>query len=181
MTDRYPIHEPATAPDASKSALEATRARLGRVPNLVVTMAAVPQLLNSFLQLTQTAETLTLPALDREVVALVAGVEIGCRHCIAMHTAALARLDAPQNLIRAIRTGGPLADARLGALRDFTRHVILERGAVADDVQSAFFAAGFTPANGLEVVFLVSVFSMSMYASRLAHVPLDDALKALAS
>ncbi|HEX7153595.1 MAG TPA: carboxymuconolactone decarboxylase family protein [Thermoanaerobaculia bacterium] len=181
MNTLYPIHDAGSAPAESRAALEATAVRLGKIPNLLGTMAAVPQLVNTFLQLTQAAETLTLPALEREVVALVAGVEVGCRHCIAMHTGVLKRLGAPQSLIAAIRAGSPLGDLRLAALRDFTRQVIVERGAVSDDVQSAFFAAGFTPVNGLEVVFLVSALSMSMYASRLAGVPLDDALKALAS
>jgi AhpD family alkylhydroperoxidase len=181
MNAHYPIHDADSAPAESKPALEATAARLGKVPNLVGTMAAVPQLINSFLQLTQTAETLTLPALEREVVALAAGVEIGCRHCVAVHTGVLKRLGAPQSLIAAIRGGRPLEDARLAALLDFTRQVIVERGAVSDDTQSAFFAAGFTGQHGLEIVFLVSVLSMSMYSSRLAQVPLDDALKALAA
>ncbi|HYO79441.1 MAG TPA: carboxymuconolactone decarboxylase family protein [Thermoanaerobaculia bacterium] len=181
MNTRYPIHDLDSAPAGSRPALEATAARLGKIPNLVGTMAAVPQLINSFLQLTQTAETLTLPALEREIVALVAGVEIGCRHCIAMHTGALKRLGAPQSVIAAIRAGRPLDDLRLAALLDFTRQVIAERGAVGDDTQSAFFAVGFTDVQALEIVFLVSVLSMSMYSSRLAHVPLDDALKALAS
>src|SRR5687768_16308586 len=181
MNTLYPIHEVESAPAESGPALEATAVRLGRIPNLLGTMAAVPQLINSFLQLTQTAETLTLPALEREVVALVAGVEVGCRHCIAIHTGALRKLGTPQSLIVAIRAGRPLDDLRLAALRSFTTQVIVERGAVGDDIQSAFFAAGFTPVNGLEIVFLVSALSMSMYSSRLAGVPLDNPLKALAS
>jgi alkylhydroperoxidase family enzyme len=84
--------------------------------------------------------------------------------------------------VRALRSGGPIADDRLSALRDFTRAVIEERGAVADELQERFFTAGFTAQQALEVVFMVGMLTMSTYASRLTRVPLEAAMQtALAS
>lgn len=180
MNDHYPIHTIDSAPEGSRAGLETTQKQLRMIPNLIGTMAGSPQLLNSFNELTRVAHSLTLPPLEREVVSLVVGLEVGCTHCIAFHTMTMQRLRAPESLVRALKTNAPV-DARLSALRDFAREVVQQRGEVPDDVQQRFFAAGFTPQHALEVVFLVGMLTMTMYTSRLARVPLDGAFAALAS
>jgi AhpD family alkylhydroperoxidase len=181
MKQQYPIHTIASAPEESRGALETTQKQLRFVPNLMAVMAESPQLVKAFQQLTGIASTLTLGPLEREIAQLAIGAEVGCTHCIAFHTMALQRLRAPETLIRAVRDGGPLDDARLAVLRDFARAVVTGRGDVEPELQQRFFDAGFTPRQALEIVFLHGMLTLSMYASRLADVPLDGAFEALAS
>jgi AhpD family alkylhydroperoxidase len=181
MRGPYTLHTIDSAPAGSRATLESTQKQLRFVPNLMAAMAGSPQLLNTFQELTGVASTLTLPPLEREVASLAIGVEVGCTHCIAFHTMTMQRMRVPAALIRAVRTGGPLEDARLGVLRDFSRAVITRHGDVDDELQRRFFDAGYTAQHALEIVFLVGMLSMSMFTSHLAAVPLDGALEALAS
>ena len=180
MNDRYPIHTSQTAPEGSRAAVETTEKQLHFVPNLTGTMADSPQLLAGFNELKRLSQSLSLPALDREVISLVMAVEVGCAHCLAFHTMTLQRMRAPESLIPALKKNGPL-DARLSALRDFTRAMIQKRGDVPDDVQERFFAAGFTSTQALEIVLMVGMLTLTTHASRVARVPLDEVFVALAS
>lgn len=181
MNERYVIHTTESAPEGSRPALETTRKQLHMIPNLMGVMAGSPQLVNAFQDLTRISSTLTLAPLERETVELAVGVEVGCTHCIAFHTMALQRLRAPETLIRALKSNGPIEDHRLAVLRDFARAVITGRGSVEADLHERFFDAGFTAQQALEIVFLVGMLTLSMYTSRLAGVPLDGAFEALAS
>lgn len=181
MRAEYTIHTIATAPADSRDVMEKTRRGSQRTFNLVGTMAQSPQLLSSFFQLMATSEHLTFEAMEREILAMVISVHIGCAHCIAMHTAILKKLRAPESLILALKSGGPLSEPRHAVLREFAREVIETRGAVSNGTHDAFFSAGFTATQALEVIFFVSMLTMSIYTSRLTQVPVDDVLIALAS
>lgn len=181
MNAHYTIHDLSTAPHESRPAIEATAARLGRVPNLVGAMAESPELLGNFFKMTAVMDSLTLTPLERETAAVTFGVEVGCRHCIGMHVMALKKLDAPAALIHALTANEPIAEPRLAVLRDFTQAVVIGRGAVASELQDAFFDRGFTARQALEVVFIVASLAMSSFASRLMEVPLDAPLRAVAS
>ena len=86
----------------------------------------------------------------------------------------MAKLD--KGVIEAVRTGQPIEDDRLEALRKFTEAVVVKRGHAKADLD-AFLSAGFTKQNALEVVLCVSMKTLSNYANHLMEVPLDDVLK----
>lgn len=181
MNPNYTIHTIDTAPEGSRAVLELTQKQLHFLPNLSAVMAGSPHLVNAFQDLTRISHALTLEPLEREVAELAIGVEAGCTHCIAFHTIALQRMRAPETLIHALRSGGPVDDARLGVLRDFSRAIIRDYGNVDAELHQRFFDAGFTSQQALEIVFLAGMLTMSMFTSHLAEVPLDGAFQALAS
>lgn len=88
-----------------------------------------------------------------------------------MHTVTLVRLEAPAEVIEALRAQKPLADARSEALRSFTLAVMDHRGAVGDEETRAFLGAGYTPQNALEVVLGVGAYTISTFANRLIDAP----------
>jgi len=181
MNEHYPIHTIETAPEGSRAVLDLTQKQLRFLPNLSAVMAGSPHLVNAFQDLTRISTTITLKPMEREIAELAIGAESGCSHCIAFHTMTLQRMRAPEPLIHAIRSGGPIEDARLGVLRDFSRSIIRDRGSVPSELHERFFEAGFTSQNALEIVFLAGMLTMSMFTSHLADVPLDGAFQALAS
>jgi AhpD family alkylhydroperoxidase len=181
MNVHYSIHTPESAPDPSRRLLEATAKRLGSVPNLVGVMAESPELLGAFFHLTQVSAGLTLAALEREVVAMTVAVEVGCSHCLAMHTMALRAMKADVALVDALISDGAIGDPALATLREFTRQVIRGRGDVSETTHETWFTRGYTSRQAIEVVFLVGMLTMSTYVSRLARVPLEEAMQALAS
>ena len=75
-----------------------------------------------------------------------------CAYCMAAHTGMAKQENVPEEVIDATRNGTPYADARLEALRKFTRAVVGNRGWVSDEAVEAFLAAGFERRHVLEIL-----------------------------
>ncbi len=72
---------------------------------------------------------------------------------------------------------GPLSDARLAAIAQFTKAVIADRGRVPDAELAAFRAAGFDDQAALEVVLGVSLATLCNFANNLGQPPLNAQLE----
>jgi AhpD family alkylhydroperoxidase len=167
-------HTVETAPEAARRTLAATEKKFGYLPAAVGRLAEAPQLLDGFLKLSALFETTSLDPLARETVIMTMAVHHRCHVCVAMHTAALRRLDADPVLVTALRDGQPLPDERLRAVRDFTLTALATAGDVPDDDLDAFVAAGFTTRQALEVVLGIGAYTLSTFANRLTRAPLDE-------
>ncbi|MFB9680198.1 carboxymuconolactone decarboxylase family protein [Streptosporangium vulgare] len=169
----FVTHTAESAPPDARATIEGVRRKFGHVPTPVGRMATSPQLLKGFLAASATFEQSTLAPVDREIVIMTVATRNGCHVCVAMHTATLVGLEAPPELVEALRTGEPLPDARSEALRSFTVAVMDRRGAVGDEEMLAFLDAGHSARNALEVVLGVGAYTISTFANRLIDAPLD--------
>lgn len=174
----FPIHTLDTAPDASKPFLEGTKAAFGLIPNLVGEFAESPAVIEGYLGLSGALKKSGLTDLEREIVLISASVENGCHYCVAAHTTVTQAQGLDQAVIAAVRAGGPIADARLEALRRFTVTVVRERGWVSDAEVARLLDAGWTRANVLEVVLGVGLKTISNYVNHIAGTPVDAAFQA---
>ncbi|WP_298124711.1 carboxymuconolactone decarboxylase family protein [Brevundimonas sp.] len=177
MTD-FPIHTVDTAPAGSRPFLEGARAAFGLVPNLVGEFAESPAVIEGYLGLSAAYQKSSLTPLEREIVLIAASVENGCHYCVAAHTTVTQAQKLDQAVIGAVRDGGPIADARLEALRAFAVTVVRERGWVSDADVARFVAAGWTRANVLEVVLGIGLKTVSNYVNHIAATPVDAAFQA---
>lgn len=175
---QFPIHTVETAPVASRPFLQAAQSAFGMVPNLVGEFAESPAVIEGYLALAGAYQKSGLTPLEREVVLIAAAVENACHYCVAAHTTMTQGQKLDQDVIRAVRAGGPINDARLEALRRFATRVVRERGWVSDAEVNALIAAGFTPANVLEVVLGVGLKTISNYINHIAETPVDAAFAA---
>jgi len=173
-------HTVESAPPAARRMMTATESRLGYLPSAVARMAEAPPLLDGFLKLSALFETTSLDPLARETLIMTIARRNGCHVCMAMHTAKLAALSAPPELVDALRAGDPLADRRLEALRLFTVAVLESAGGVAADRVAEFLSAGYTRRQALEVVLGIGTYTLSTVANRLTGAPLDEQLAAYA-
>ncbi len=169
-----------SAPPQSRRFLAATQQQLGYLPAAMARWAASPQLLEGFGKMTALFDAASLDPLARETVIMTVATRNGCEICVAMHTARLTALEAPAEVIAALRDGGLVPDPRLEAIRVFTRQVLATAGAVGDDAMEAFLASGFTSANALEVVLGIGAYTMSTLANRMTGAPVDEQLAAFA-
>jgi AhpD family alkylhydroperoxidase len=167
-----------SAPPHSRRFLAAAQKQLGYLPAALARWAASPDLLEGFGRMTALFDNCTLDPLAREVVIMTVATRNGCAICVAMHTARLAALDAPPEVIAALRNAAPLPDPRLEEARVFTLQLAGTAGAVGDDALRAFLASGYTAQNALEVVLGIGAYTMSTLANRLTGAPLDDQLRA---
>jgi AhpD family alkylhydroperoxidase len=176
----FPDLTPDTAPAGSRRTMTATASYLGYLPVALARMAASPHLMDGFLKASGLFESSSLDPVAREVLVMTMAVRNGCHICVAMHTAALTRLDADPALIDALRAGRPLADPRLAAVQTFVTEVIETSGAVSDAQLAAFGKNGFTTQNALEVVLGIGAYTMSTLANRMTRSPVDEQLAAFA-
>jgi AhpD family alkylhydroperoxidase len=176
----FPDHTVETAPVESRRSMTASVRKLGYLPAPVGRLASSPELLDGFLRISGLFEASTLDPLARETVILTIATRNECHVCVAMHTAALVRHGASDELIDELRSRRPLGDARLEAVRVFTLDVLARAGAVAPEAMEAFLARGFTPRNALEVVLGIGAYTMSTFANRMTDAPLDEPLAAYA-
>jgi uncharacterized peroxidase-related enzyme len=175
QSTEFTQHTEATAPDAARGTLTATAAKFGFVPSPVARLAESPETLQAFLRASALFESATLGPIEREVVVMTIATRHECHYCVAMHTATLHRLGAGDELVGALRAEAPPSDDRLAALRRFVIAVLDRHGAATDDDLTAFFDAGFTRRNALEVVLGVGTYTLSTFANRLTRAPLDEA------
>ena len=166
-----------SAPAGSRRFMAATARQLGYVPSATARWAASPQLLEGFARMTGLFDACSLEPVAREVVIMTMATRNGCEICVAMHTARLTSLGAPEEVISALRCGAALEDARLEAVRVFTLRVLQTAGAVGDPALQAFTTAGYTSQNALEVVVGIGAYTMSTLANRLTGAPVDEQLR----
>ncbi|MFI9024355.1 carboxymuconolactone decarboxylase family protein [Streptomyces sp. NPDC053560] len=171
-------HDVSSAPEAARPIMENTAKGFGFVPAPVALMAESPELLEGFMNGNALFNKTTLSPLEREVFILTMATTVECHYCVAMHSAMLKRTNADQSLIEALRARKPLEDAKLEAMRIFTLAVMEGHGHVADETMKAFFDAGYTQRNALEVVLGLGVYTISTYANRMTDAPVDEPFKA---
>lgn len=170
----FTVHSMDTAPEASKSNLEEVKKAWGFVPTLHGTLAESPVALEAYDTLFGLVAKSSFSPAEQQVAYLAINVFNECEYCTAGHTylARAAKLD--EAAIQALRSGAPIANEHLQALRLFAEAVVRDRGFVGDAVVEAFLAAGFTKAQVLEVVVIAATKTMSNYVNHITHTPLES-------
>ncbi len=165
-----------TASGKGKELLDNAKAEMGFVPNMYRTMANSPGYLDTYIHGYKAfRQGSGFTPQEQEVVFLVFSRENGCEYCTAAHSMLadkVSKLDAGS--LDAVRTGKPLADAKLNVLADFTKHVHDTRGMITNDSAERFLSAGFADQQILEVILAASVKILSNYSNHIFHTDVDE-------
>jgi AhpD family alkylhydroperoxidase len=143
-------------------------------------MAQAPALLAAYSAGWDLFDTSSLSPVERQVVYQASNFENACAYCVPWHSLLAERAGLEDTDVQALRDGAPLTDARLEALRVFARQLLLQRGKVSRSDLEAFFAAGYTPQQALEVVLGLAVKTMSNFTNSIAGTPLDEPVRSRA-
>ncbi|MEL6196900.1 MAG: carboxymuconolactone decarboxylase family protein [Pseudomonadota bacterium] len=179
-TDRFPLHDETTAPEAARDALAATRKNFGMIPNLERVMAGAPALLAAYSGAWDLFDETSLTPAERQIVYQTANVENECDYCVPWHSLLAKKAGLAPAEVEALRTGTPLSDPRHEALRAFARRLIHSRGKVLEADLEAFLGVGYTAQQALEVVLGLAIKTMSNFTNSIAGTPLDTAVRPLA-
>ena len=179
MTD-FILHTAESAPGDAGEHLNMAEAGFGFAPNLLRIMANAPAVSGAYLMLHQKFSGTSLTAVEQQVVLLSVSRENECDYCMAAHTGGAMAAGMDEATLGGLRSGEPIGDPKLEALRTFTRQVVRERGSVGEQAIEAFLGADYTRANILEVVLGVTMKTLSNYTNHIAGTPLDDELSPLA-
>ena len=144
---------------------------IGFVPNLYAYFAKSETALGDYVAFQNRKSTLR--AKEREVVNLVTSQINGCRYCQSAHTAIGKMNGFSEEEILEIRTGAASFDTKLDALAKFTASVVENRGRATIESREAFFNAGYTEANLVDVVIVVGDKIISNYIHNLTGFEID--------
>ena len=142
-------------------------------------MAHAPAVLEAYLTLSDILGKTSFSPAEQQLILLTASARNGCKYCVAAHSsgARMAKLDT--DAINAVRDGDAAEDPKLQALRVFTEEVLETRGKISAEARDAFFSAGYTEVQAMELLVGISMKALSNSFSRMFDTPLDGVLSSM--
>ena len=174
------LKTPNNAEGAAASILAGARDQLGFVPNMYAAMANLPAVLEHYTaSYAAFRESAGFTPAEQETVFLTISHANGCHYCIAAHSMLADKMSGvPKDALDALGKGDMPADARLGALSEFTSRMTLLRGAVEKDDVDRFLTAGFTNQHVFGVILAIACKTFSNYTNHLVGTEVDTAMAA---
>ena len=175
----FKMFDETTAPDGAREILEKTKSEFKMIPNLERTMAGAPALLEAYSTTWNIFKNATLSAVEQQIVYQTANFENDCNYCVPWHTFLSRQAGMDPRDIEALRAGAQMSNNKHEQLRRFTQSLIRTKGKVVKADLDAFFQAGYTEQNALEVILGIAIKTMSNYTNSIAGTPLDQAVEKL--
>jgi uncharacterized peroxidase-related enzyme len=169
------ISPASTSADATVTAvLNAMRARMGKAPNFVTTIAQSPAAFNAYMAFSKALMNGRLTARQRESLALALAMAQAnsCQYCLSAHTASSKKVGFSDADILKARTGKS-DNAHDSAVLTFALKAVQQKGLVSDaDIASAH-EAGIDDSLMLEIVANIALNTLTNYTNRLADTEID--------
>lgn len=157
--------------ESNQAIFDSLQKGLGFVPNLYAYYAKNDTALADYLAFQNRKST--LKAKEREVVNLVVSQVNGCRYCQSAHTVLGKMNGFSDEQVLELREGSASFDAKIDALAKFTKSAAENRGRASEESKAAFFEAGYTEANMIDVVIVIGDKTISNYIHNLAGFEID--------
>ncbi|MCC5821804.1 MAG: carboxymuconolactone decarboxylase family protein [Phycisphaerales bacterium] len=154
------------APESSKPMLEGVEKKIGKVPNLLGTLAVSPAGLATYLKLGEALSQASINEKVREQIAVAIANESGCEYCASAHTAIGKNhgVDADE---LAKNLEGKASDPKVQGMIDLALAIVAERGWVTDAQFKAAKDAGLSDAEIVEVLSITMTNLFTNYANHL--------------
>jgi AhpD family alkylhydroperoxidase len=156
---------------ANQAHFDTLKKGLGMVPNLYATLALSEHALGNYLAFQNARSSINGKA--REVVNLVVSQVNSCQYCLSAHTVIGGMVGFKPEQILEIRRGGASFDAKLDALAKLVKNIAIERGHADPARVQAFFDAGWTPENLVDVIVVIGDKTVTNYLHGTTQVPVD--------
>lgn len=166
-----PIHRENAAGELAAT-LDAVKAEIGMVPNLVATFANSPAVLNGYLSLSEALAAGRLSAAQREVLALAVGQANSCQYCISAHTLIAKGAGLSELSIREARAGRG-EDPKTDAIAKLAVKIVNQRGRLANADICAACDAGLDDELITEVIGHVALNTLTNYTNHIADTDFD--------
>ena len=177
MKNGYQIHDLASTNPASKAALEKVKDHYQFVPNALGALAESPESVLAYLALDDLVNRNSLTDEERHIVFLTITSEYDCSYCVAAHTAFAQMGKVDGQIVQNLRSGLPLKDERLEALRQFATSLVQTGCQVTEDQINAFLEHGFSRRNVLDIITMMANKLIAIFANRVMGTDLDEMLK----
>lgn len=154
------------------AALNAVKAKLGTLPNLVTTLGRAPAALNGYLQLAQALGQGRLTSRQREMIAIAVAQENTCTYCLSAHTAIGQSVGLSREDIERARHGGA-RDPKDRAVTELALRIVQSRADVSDSALTAAREAGLDDGLIIEIIAHVALNVLTNYVNRVAGTEVD--------
>ena len=152
--------------------LDAVKAKIGKVPNLVATFANSPAVLNAYLGFSEALSAGRLSAEQREVIALAVGQANSCQYCLSAHTLIAKGVGLSEWSILEARAGRG-EDPKTDAIVKLAVKVVNQRGRLTDADVGATRDAGLDDELITEVIGHVALNTLTNYTNHIAVTDVD--------
>jgi uncharacterized peroxidase-related enzyme len=166
-----PVH-PAHAQGRAWELLNGVKTQMGKVPNVLKTMAQAPALLDGYLALGGALRKGVLAAIVREQIALYVAQSNGCEYCLSAHSLTGKHAGLTPEQIVAARMG-EADDSKAQAVLHLVKNLMERRGDLSDEQLAAARQAGLSDAELGEVVGNVALNTLTNYLNQLARTEVD--------
>tara|TARA_R110002050_G_scaffold19533_2_gene56168 strand:- start:140 stop:703 length:564 start_codon:yes stop_codon:yes gene_type:complete len=167
------VHNTETAPEGSKTQLEASIKSNGMLPGLHGVLAGSPQLLEAYKTLHKLFTESSFNKEELTVVWQTINVEHQCHYCVPAHTAIANMMKVDSALTEALRNETAMPTEKLQVLHDFTLKIVRNRGQVNQEDLNTFYGAGYGEQQVLEIILGLSQKVISNYTNHIANTPVD--------
>ncbi len=168
---RFNIPSKDQVSESNQAIFEDLEKGLGFVPNLYAYYAKSDSGLADYLAFQNRASSLSKK--EKEIINLVVSEINGCGYCLSAHTVVAGMNGFTPEQISEIRTGSANFDDKQNALARFVHAVTTNRGQVSNDAKEAFFNAGYTEENLIDVVFNIADKTVSNLIHNITQFEID--------
>ena len=162
---------PVTNPsDRSRKLLDGVEAKLGKIPNMMSTMAHSAATLDGFLKLSEALSKGELSGKAREQIALAVGQANSCDYCLSAHSAIGKMVGLSAEEIRDARLGSS-EDAKVNGILKIATRLVETRGNLSDAEIADARSAGVTDAELSEIVANTA---FNLFTNYFNHVAASD-------
>lgn len=172
----FQIHTLESAPEQSQPALQGLKQNFGFIPNAAATMAGSPALINSFVACFGSFHGGSFSESERQILLLSNAVALKCHWTVAFHSAVALKAGVTASDVTAVRHGNAPAERKLAALSRLAKAMIERQGRAAGEIDE-FVAAGYAPAQVLEIIAAIAISTMAALTTTMADTPLEDPFK----
>jgi len=175
---KFELYNEENAPEKSRPLLTGVKKAFGMVPNLFAAMAESPVMLEGYIALNAIIDKADLSETEKQIIFMTNSHFNGCEYCMAAHTSVSQGAKVPADVIESLRSGTPIADPKLEALRQFTIVLNEKRGWAEEADIDALLNAGYKRETVLEVITGTSFKIMSNYLNHIVKAPIDTPFQA---
>lgn len=152
--------------------LEAVQQKMGKVPNILGTMAHAPTVLQIYLAMSEALGNSSLPGALRERLALAIAEKNNCSYCLAAHTVIGKMHGLTEEETLAARNG-EASDARDAAALAFALRVLETNGFVTEADREAAAQAGLEAQQQIEIVGVIALNLLTNLFNHVADTDID--------
>ncbi len=157
--------------EGNQAIFDNLKSNLGFVPNIYAAMGTSENALGSFLAFSGSPTSFSKK--EKEVIDLAVSQVNGCSYCQAAHTAIAKMNGFTEEQTVELRQGKASWDSKTDALAKIAQAISVSRGNVEAPVLEAFYGAGYTAENLVDLVTAVGAITVTNLFHNLTEVPVD--------